>query len=133
MPHEIEQVRLDESEKLVSFLDADLLARDAVASTRSHLPAGQRIFNRRHPKSLAWAHSQADVSLIKSVVRNRNKLVVRFYRGLGDINRDGPEAVDFMKLRADRRKVAKAGPGIDEKAMVTVPATSSTAGESLGA
>jgi hypothetical protein len=33
-----------------------------------------------------------------------------------------------MKLRADRRKV-----GVDKKAIVIVPAVSSTAGESLGA
>jgi hypothetical protein len=38
-----------------------------------------------------------------------------------------------MKLRADRRKVAKAGQGVDKKAFVIVPAVSSTAGESLGA
>jgi hypothetical protein len=43
------------------------------------------------------------------------------------------KTVDFMKLRADRRKVAKAGQGVDKRAMLTVPATSSTAGESLSA
>ena len=43
------------------------------------------------------------------------------------------EAVDFLKLRADRRKVAKARQGVDKKAMVTVPAISSTTGESQGA
>jgi hypothetical protein len=62
-----------------------------------------------------------------SFVTNRKKVGIsrprRLYHG----------ALDFMKLRADRRKVAKAGQGVDKKAIASVPAVSSTAGESLGA
>jgi hypothetical protein len=62
-----------------------------------------------------------------SFVRNRKKV------GISSPRRLYHEALDFMKLRADRRKVAKAGQGVDKKAIVTVPAVSSTAGESVGA
>jgi hypothetical protein len=45
------------------------------------------------------------------------------------------EAVDFMKLRADRIKVARARKGVDQKALVTVPPMdrASGVGESQGA
>jgi hypothetical protein len=45
------------------------------------------------------------------------------------------EAVDFMKLRADRIKVARARKGVDKKALVTVPPMDSASGvgESQGA
>ena len=45
------------------------------------------------------------------------------------------EAVDFLKLRADRRKVAKASGGVDKKAIVSVPSMNgqSEVGESQGA
>ncbi|MGC1934996.1 MAG: hopanoid biosynthesis associated radical SAM protein HpnJ [Candidatus Acidiferrales bacterium] len=45
------------------------------------------------------------------------------------------EAVDFMKLRADRIKVSRARKGVDKKALVTVPPmdASSGVGESQGA
>jgi radical SAM superfamily enzyme YgiQ (UPF0313 family) len=48
------------------------------------------------------------------------------------------EAVDFMKLRADRIKVSRARKGVDKKALVSVPPmppidTSSGVGESQGA
>jgi hypothetical protein len=45
------------------------------------------------------------------------------------------EAVDFLRLRADRIKVARANKGVDKKALVAVPAidTSSGVGESQGA
>jgi hypothetical protein len=45
------------------------------------------------------------------------------------------EAVDFLKLRADRRKVSKARQGVDKKALVSVPPMDrqSGVGESQGA
>jgi hypothetical protein len=64
MPQEIEQAPIDESEKWVSFLNADFAPQRRIASTGSHRPAGQSI-SIKHPKNLAWAHSQPDVSLTR--------------------------------------------------------------------